>query len=108
MDGHLPMEFVVKLEDAGVDMPTYHSLSFLDLSSPGFRKKVPANLDAFFLKLERRANEVREALRDYWVDEAAIKVTATGTARRCAVMSGVWWAGGQSTTARAPTPLDLH
>lgn len=80
MDGHLPMEFVVKLEDAGVDMPTYHSLSFLDLSSPGFRKKVPANLDAFFLKLERRANEVREALRDYWVDEAAIKVTAPGRA----------------------------
>lgn len=75
MDGHLPMEFVAKLEDVGsVELPTYYTLNFLDLSSAGFRKKVPASLDAFFLKLERRANEVREALRDYWVDEAAIKV----------------------------------
>jgi hypothetical protein len=75
LEGHLPIEFVTKLEDIGPEMPTYASIHFLDLSSAGFRKKIPATLDNFFQKLERRASEVREALRDYWVDEAASRVS---------------------------------
>jgi len=76
MHGHLPLEFLAKLEDANTltETSTYSSISFLDVSSNSFKKKGPAALDAFFLKLERRANEVREALKDHWVDDAAARV----------------------------------
>ena len=77
MHGHLPLECMTKLDESGAntDRFTYQSSSFLDVSLPAFKKKGPAALDAFFLKLERRANEVREALKDYWVDEAASRVS---------------------------------
>lgn len=71
MDTPMPEDFLARIEDIDTDYPTYGGVAFLDLISPAVKKKLPATLDVFFSKLERRANEVREALKDYWVDEAA-------------------------------------
>lgn len=70
MDTQMPEDFLARLEDIGTDHPTYGGIHFLDLTSPTV-KKLPATLDVFFSKLERRASEIREALKDFWVDEAA-------------------------------------
>ena len=57
------------------DPPTYCELNFTDVGQYAFRAKLPFTIDSFYSHVERRANEVREALRECWVSAAAVHIS---------------------------------
>ncbi|CAM9229928.1 unnamed protein product, partial [Phaeothamnion confervicola] len=50
---------------------TYATALLTDVATAHFRRTLPMSLDNFCAHLERRANEVREALREFWLGDAA-------------------------------------
>ncbi|GMI06146.1 hypothetical protein TrVE_jg2421 [Triparma verrucosa] len=50
--------------------PTYEQLNFTDVGQLSFRAKLPFTISSFHSHVERRANEVMEALRECWVGAA--------------------------------------
>ena len=56
------------------EFPPYSKLNFTDVGQYSFRSKLPFTINAFVSHVERRANEVREALRECWVSAAAAQI----------------------------------
>ena len=61
--------------DALPQFPAYSKLNFTDVGHTSFRSKLPFTVTSFVSHVERRANEVREALRECWVSAAAAQIT---------------------------------
>lgn len=49
----------------------YADVLLTDVSTPSFRSTLPMSLDAFCSHLERRTNEGREAMQEFWHSDAA-------------------------------------
>lgn len=49
----------------------YADVLFTDVMGEAFRSSLPMSLDAFCSHVERRANEGREAMQEFWLSDAA-------------------------------------
>ena len=54
----------------------FSGLLFTDVNTPLFRQRLPLALDVFTSHVERKANSVRDTLKEHWVQAASGKLTA--------------------------------
>ena len=60
----------------GKEPVCFSDLLFTDVSTPFFRQRLPLALDQFTSHIERKANNVRDTLKEHWVQAASTKLTS--------------------------------
>ena len=60
----------------GKEPVCFSGLLFTDVNTPFFRQRLPLALDMFTSHIERKANSVRDTLKEHWVQAASTKLTS--------------------------------
>ena len=76
-DGMLPADWDKGTHggDEAREPCAYSALLLTDVSTTLFRRRLPMSLEAFCSHVERRANSVREALKECWIAAAAGRIS---------------------------------